>query len=142
MAGFVWTPRPELPDPPTGDLWCLRDSICALFGWPEGSDERKTFIKAPHPNDVQPLFEHLGLVIRDVGIELHVRDLAGLLNHPGILMFQFAYIPIGHAVYLGDLRELAWHHATGYRQLLAPGHLAAGPELFWVVVDSRQPPRT
>ena len=96
-------------------------------------------IKAPHPDDVLPLFEHLGLRVCDVGIEAHVRELAGLLDHPGILMFQFAHIPIGHAVDLGDLRQLAGHHSTGYRRLLAPEQLAAGPELFWVVVDTRQP---
>jgi hypothetical protein len=31
-------------------------------------------------------------------IESHVRELAGLRDHPGILMLQFACIPIGHAV--------------------------------------------
>ena len=142
MAGFNWRPRPEPPDPPIGNLWCLRTSVCALLGWPDGSDEWNAFIKAPHQDDLVPLFKHLGLLVCDVGIEAHLRELAGLLDHRGILMFQFARIPIGHAVYLGDLRQLAWHHATGYRQLLAPGHLAVGPELFWVVVETRQPPRT
>jgi hypothetical protein len=56
-------------------------------------------------------------------------------------MCQLSKLPIGHTGYLGDLRQLTVHHATGYHQILAPGHLTAGPELFWVIVDTRQPPQ-
>lgn len=119
MLGFAWSPRPELRDPPVGDLWCVRTSICAMFGCPAQSDNWNAFIKAPHP-DLLPLFDHLGLLVCDVGIESRRQELAGLLANPGILMFQFARIPIGHAVFLDDLRRLQSHHASGYHQLLAP----------------------
>src|SRR5207248_1264843 len=107
-------------------------SVCQLLGWPPGSDEWSRFIEAPHPDDMLPLYQHLGLLVCDVGIEQHVRELAALLDHPGIASFILPSIKIGHAVYLGHLRTLGMHHVTGYRYLLHPLHLAAGPELFWV----------
>jgi hypothetical protein len=120
---------------PARDLYCLRDAICELFGWPPGSDEWNAFIEAPDPADMLPLFEHLGLESYDPLHAPHRAELETLWDHPGIATFEFHSVRAGHAVFVGHLRSLL------YQWPLHPEYAKYGPEIVRVVVDRRQPPR-
>jgi hypothetical protein len=134
MAGFVWTPRQISPEHRRvpGDLWCLRDAFCELFGWPEGSDDWRAFIEAPQADDVPRLIEFLGLKEYDPEYPLDARFLSALLDHPGIAFYEIPSLNIGHCIFEPHLR---------YMRGLDAAYRAYQPELFRVVPDSNQPPR-
>lgn len=52
MRGFTWLEEPPLEasipagaDIPVGaELWCVRDAICQLMGWPPDSEDHGAFI--------------------------------------------------------------------------------------------------
>lgn len=84
MIGFIWSEREidldirRLP----GDLFCVRDSFCALLGWNPGSNEWSRFIEAPDPHDMDRLIDHLGLAQFDPEYDPHWEVLQTLLESP------------------------------------------------------------
>ncbi len=138
MAGFEWAPRTIDPAARAlpGDLWCVRDSICALMQWPAGSEEWLRFIEAPDgPSDMERLLDHLGLVAYDPEYPDHVPRLAGAGDHPGIACYKFHRQRMEHMMYQPHLRHFI---------PLPPQYAAAdpNPELFQIIVDLRQAPHT
>jgi hypothetical protein len=133
MVGFIWSEREIGPDTRRlpGDLFCVRDGFCALFGWRPGSDEWSRFIEAPHPDDMDRLIDHLGLAQFDHEYGPHWELLRTLLDHPGISFYNLHSIQSAHCMYQPHLR----HHLS-----LPPQFAPFQPELFRVVVDARQPP--
>ena len=128
MAGFNWRSRPDLPDPPVGNLGCLAHLGLRPARLARRLRRAERLYQGPAPRRPPPALQTprpAGVRCRDRGAPTRAGRAARPSGHPHVPVRR---IPIGHAVYLGDLRQLAWHHATGYRQLLAPGHLAAGPD--------------
>ena len=135
MAGFEWTPRTIDPASRAlpGDLWCVRDAICALMQWPPGSEEWFRFIEAPDgPSDMGRLLDHLGLVAYDPEYPAHVAALAQAGDHPGISCYKFHRMRMEHCMYQPHLRHFL---------PLPPQYTAAdpNPELFQIIVDQGQP---
>jgi len=133
-----WTPRTI--DPSTrllpGDLWCVRDSVSELMGWPPGSLEWLRFIEAPDgPGDMERLLAHLGLVSYDPEYPGHVEPLRKALDHPGIACYKFHRMRMEHCMYQPHLRHFI---------PLPAQYLSAdpNPKLFQVIVDLRQAPYT
>jgi hypothetical protein len=133
MRGFRWTPR-EIPASfrgLPGNLWCLRDAYCALFGWEEGSDEWNRFIEAPDPGDPDRLREHLGLSWFDPEYPPHWEVWQNRLDHPGISFYAIHSLQLGHCIYQPHVR---------YLRPLPDEYRRYDPELFRIVIDTRQPP--
>jgi len=133
MRGFRWTPR-EIPPflrALPGDLWCLRNAYCALFGWEEGSDEWNRFIEAPDRGDPDRLIEHLGLSWFDPDYPPHREVWKTRLDHPGISFYAIHSLQIAHCIYQPHVRHL---------QPLPDEYQRYSPELFRIVIDIRQPP--
>ena len=132
MAGFTWLePSNTLPPGQGGDAWCVRDSMCELFGWPVGGWEWRAFIQGPGPGDVQRLEDHLGLV----HVVHHSSDDMAWFErnraHPGIIAWNL----------LSD----RWTHFDFARDLRAPAqlpvqYLVRRPSLAGYLVDVRQAP--
>lgn len=138
MAGFEWTPRKIDPAQAAlpGDLWCVRDSVCALMGWPPASAEWHRFIEAPDgPADMERLLEHLNLVAYDPEYPDHAKSLAEALDHPGIACYKLHRIGMEHCMYQPHLR----HFVSLPVQYLDTD---PNPELFQIIVEVRQPPHT
>ena len=134
MDGFTWTPR---INPPTalsipGDLWCVRDSISTLMGWPPGSAEWLRFIEAPSgPADMARLIAHLGLVAYDPEYPPHIDPLKNALDRPGIAVYKFHSLRVEHCMYQPHLRH--WLTLPNEYPLFDPDS-----ELFQIIVDERQ----
>lgn len=142
MQGFVWSERPPLPQiprPPGGDLWCIRDAFCALMGWPPESEDWSAFIEAPDGPDMYRLIEHLGLEWFDPEYYPHLPEINARLDHPGILLYDLfiptpaGIRPIGHTMYEPHLRKPRW---------LPRRYAPYRPGLVNVIVDTRQSPHT
>jgi hypothetical protein len=136
MAGFRWSEREgDLAHRPApGDLWCVRDAFCALMRWEPGSNEWDSFVEAPLPGDMDRLVEHLGLVWFDPEHESHKLGLQASLDHPGITVYAFHLVQMSHCLYQPHIRHL---------RDLPPQYrlIDLNPELFRIIVDTRQPPR-
>ncbi len=113
-----------------GNLWCVRDAFCALMGWAEGSAEWAAFIEAPAPEDMDRIIEHVGLVWFDPDYPQHRPALEAALDHPGIACYNLPRVQISHCVYQPHLRHL---------RDLPDQYVALEPELFRIIVDTRQP---
>jgi hypothetical protein len=106
--------------------------VAAGLGGMEG------FIEAPHHDDMPRLIEQLGLESYDPEYHPHAERLAARLDHPGIVAYNLTFQgPAGewhrsHVIYEPDL-----HHPRGLPWVYARFR----PELFNVIVDTRQPPR-
>jgi hypothetical protein len=133
LQGFVWTPT--APDPAhaalPGDMWCVRDAFCALFGWQPGSPNWMAFIQAPLPQDMNRLIMHLELLAFDPEYAPHARTLAGLLDHPAISAYKIHSLRVEHVQYQPHLRFLS---------PLPAQYVPFRPELFQILVDPSQPP--
>jgi hypothetical protein len=135
MRGFTWTTESSLdiPAPPGGDLWCLRDTFCQLMEWPPGSEDWRAFIQAPGSQDVYRLIDHLGLTL----FECHQPELAEHLAHPGVLVYlltvpgMLSSRPMAHMVYEPDLRSCRG---------IPPQYAENRPQLIQVIVDTRRQP--
>ena len=133
MAGFTWWDGPgSLPSGQHGDAWCVRDSLCELFGWPVGGSDWKAFIEGPHPDDMQRLEEHLGLVPVDPRLPDDVAWFEHNRAHPGIVAW--------------NLHSHGWTHFCYARDLRVPPPLQVQyrflrPALAGFLVDVRQSPR-
>jgi hypothetical protein len=136
MDGFAWTKQSvslNIPIVPGGNLWCVRDTIGQLLGWPPGSENWYAFVKAPSSTDFYRLIDHLGLSWFDC----HEPQLANHLMHPGILVY-FLNVPgmppdrpMAHTVFEPDLQNC---NGIPYN------YASYSPELFGVIVDMRQSP--
>lgn len=138
MVGFEWTPTTVTPAMRSlpGDLWCVRDSFCALMRWPPGSEEWSRFIEAPNgPADMERLLNHLGLDSYDPEYADHGDLMRESLDHPGIVCYKFHSQRMEHCQYQPHLRHF---------QPLPPQYVIAdpSPELFQVIVDLRQDPHS
>lgn len=138
MVGFTWTRRTVTPAMRRldGDLWCVRDALCALLRWPPGSEEWRRFIEAPDgPADMERLIEHLGLVAYDPAYPEHAALLCEALDHPGVASYKFHRERLEHCQYQAHLRHFV---------PLGPEYLRAdrNPELFQIIVDLRQAPHS
>jgi hypothetical protein len=131
MAGFIWNhPAGRLPPGMPGDGWCVRDAMCALFGWPAGSAEWRAFVEGPHPEDMSRLEAHLGLVHVDTDLPADVTWFYTNNSHPGLLILNIDAFRRGHVIYSSDLRQF-----TGIPQ----PYRALGATLRGFLVDVRQP---
>ena len=133
MRGFSWSAALVGPisRPDQGDLWCVRDSVCALMGWAPGSAEWMSFVEGPIAPDLDRLTEHLGLVWFDPEFEPHRQALDESLDHPGISVYALHSIRMSHYMYQPHIRNL---------RELPHQYLGFDPELFRLVVDTRQAP--
>jgi hypothetical protein len=136
MLGFAWTPTTitaamrALP----GDLWCVRDALCALMKWQPGSDEWNCFIEAPNgPANMQRLIDHLGLVSFDPDFPGHASLLQRAPDHPGVASYKLHQVRMEHLQYQPHLRHFV---PLPSEYLLADSE----PELFQIIVDLRQDP--
>ena len=139
MRGFTWLEEPPLdaPIPADAELWCVRDAICQLMGWPPGSEDHDAFIPLVGTQNMHRLATHLGITMfdRDDAAELTPEDLA----HPGAVEYVLEMPgvpdsdPLAHMIYLPDLRELA-------HQGLPPVYDEYEPSLSCLLVDMTQPP--
>lgn len=83
MDGFTWleeTPL-EAPIPASAELWCVRNAICQLMGWPPGSEDHGAFIRPVGTQNILRLAAHLGLTVFDRDNATELTDQA--LAHPG-----------------------------------------------------------
>jgi hypothetical protein len=134
MAGFLWSPStvtPEMRGLP-GDLWCVRDAFCMLFGWSPGSDDWNAFVEGPLADDLYRLIDYFGLHWYDPEHEAHKAGLEANRDHPGISLYALHSVQITHCMFepnIQHLRELP----EQYRQFR--------PELFRLVIDVGQDPR-
>jgi len=125
MEGFRWS-EPVVPSPgPATDNWSVRDSICPLLGWPQGSEDWAAFIEGPSSDDVENLIDHLGLVRVDPALPHHFAWLMANLSQPGISCYRFEDVQLLHyqyepnlAQYQGLPRQHAWHDAVLVRFLV------------------------
>lgn len=136
MAGFRWTARTVKSSMRRleGDLWCVRDALCALLQWAPGSEEWRRFIEAPDgPADMERLIDHLGLVAYDPDYPEHAALLREALDHPGVASYKFHLEQMEHCQYQPHLRHF---------MPLGPeyGRVDPNPELFQIIVDLRQAP--
>jgi hypothetical protein len=135
MKGFRWAPRDSQhrwPDPPLGgDLWCVRDAFCSLFGWQIGGAEWASFVEAPEPQDMPRLEQHLGLVGFDPDHEPEKWRLIGASGHPGISCWNLRAERMAHVLYEPDLRQ---------PRTIPPQYWPLGPERFRILVDIQQSP--
>jgi hypothetical protein len=139
MRGFTWLEEPQLdvPIPAGAGLWCVRDAICQLIGWPPGSEDHGLFIQLPGTQNIRRLATHLGLTMidRDNAAELTPEVLA----HPGAVEYvlEIPGVPdsdaLSHMIYVPDLREVL-------NQGLTPEYDEYEPSLASVLVDMTHPP--
>lgn len=100
MHGFTWlgAGSPSRPGD-VGDRWCVRDSVCRLFGWPVGSQEWSSFVEGPEPEEVDRLVLHLGIERIDPIIPHHFAWLLEHLEIPAISGYNFAGAEESHFQY-------------------------------------------
>ena len=118
MEGFRWS-APDVGSPgPATERWSVRDAICPLLGWPEGSEDWAAFIEGPSSGDVEDLIDHLGLIRVDLVLPHHFAWLMANLSQPGIARHHFRDVESLHyqyepnlAQYQGLPRQHAWHDA-------------------------------
>ena len=136
MRHFKWSPREIAPAHRLlpGDLWCVRDAFCALMGWAQGSSEWNAFIEAPAPDDMDRLIVHLGLVWFDPDHEPHRAGLEAALDHPGVACYNLGRVRMSHCLFQPHVR---YPRDLPIEYRLIDPH----PELFCIVIDTRQPPR-
>lgn len=154
MAEFEWSPAPVyIPAGAGEDGWCMRDSVCQLFGWEPGSENWSRFVEGPNGIDTPRLAEHVGLACLEILEDWNT--LITRLDHPGVAIFDFYAYQKSHAIYVEDLRWLLHHWPTvdgvaagpGDRRLFSLGwplslqHVVRGPVLGAVLIDERQPAR-
>ena len=133
MTGFAWLEHSNpLPPGQAGDAWCVRDSICELFGWPMGGWEWRAFIQGPGPEDVQRLEEHLGLVHVDPRLPDDMAWFQRNRAHPGIVAWNLYSDHWTHFIFARDLETIP---------NLPAQYLVRRPALAGFLVDVRQPPR-
>jgi hypothetical protein len=151
MAGFEWPETPPyVPTVPGENGWCVRDALCQLFGWEDGSEEWRRFIEAPEGPDTPRLAEHLGLTVLLVPPDW--TELDRRAAHPGVALFDFPNYKMSHVVYVPDVQWLLryWPTPDGLPNgtpprntgwPLGPEHMARRPVLRAVLIDEEQPPR-
>jgi hypothetical protein len=136
MAGFKWSE----PDPTrqvqvsrlAGDAWCARDAFCALCGWEAQGPDWSAFVEGVEPQDMERLEEHLGLDGFDPDIQPDKWSLVFPDGHPGVACWKLRPIRMVHVVYEPDLRSV---------RPLPAQYAFLNPELFRLLVDTRQSPR-
>jgi hypothetical protein len=139
MLGFTGQEEPPLDASiPTGaELWCVRDAICQLMGWPPGSEDYDAFIPLIGTQNMRRLAAHLGLTMFDSDNATELTD--EVLAHPGVVEYDLEVpgVPDGdalaHMIYVPDLRGL------GVPQL-PPEYDQCNPQLSGFLVDMTQPP--
>jgi hypothetical protein len=102
------------------------------MAWDEGTDDWDAFIEAPAREDMDRLTEHLGLVWFDPDYGPHQRALAASLDHPGISCYGLHRVRLSHCMYQPHVR---------YLRPLPVEYWAFDPELFRIVIETRQTPR-
>lgn len=107
MSGFEWkftnTPWSEMGFPEDSNGWCVRNSICQLFGWEVGSRNWLAFRENVDSRDMERLLEHLHLptfVSSD--------DPAFIANcdHPGFSFHAFPQRDIFYLQYQPHVRHI------------------------------------
>jgi hypothetical protein len=130
MAGFVWTTAgSSLPPGAPGDGWCVRDSVCGLFGWLSSSPEWLSFIECPQPDEVDRLVLHLGLVRVNPTIPHHFAWLVGNLRLPCISVYNFHSRQRSHFQHESSI--------GGYRGLPVVYRSLGDAELVEFLIDGR-----
>lgn len=130
VLGFVWTSAgSSLPPGVPGDAWCVRDSICSLFGWRISSTEWLNFIEGPQPDDVDRLVLQLGLVQIDPTIPDHFAWLVGNLHLPCVSVYNFHSEQQSHFQYEPSF--------AGYRGLPVAYLSLGDAELVGFLIDGR-----
>ncbi len=136
LADFVWsTPtKTAIRWGETQDLWCVRDAFSELFEWEPGSLEWSRFVEAPRPDDMDRLVDYFELKWYDPECFVTQGELiAEALDHPGVSVYHLHSLRSGHCIFQPHIR---------FMRELSSQYVPFEPELFRVIFDPSQPPRT